>query len=231
MAGMPVPVVLIPALLSDGAMYREVIEQLGGMVAAQVMVLSEPTIQDNVAAVLATAPPQFVVVGTSYGGSIALEVGLAAPERVTALWLMGCDPAAPEASVQDLVHGLEAMPDTVFESLAKLAVPKGATSAAETFMAMAGRVGSKAGAVQARALGSRAEVTSRLGALRMPALVVWGEADQIVPVSVGRALADGLPHAHFHVLRGCGHLPTLEEPAECSWLFKEFIQNEVGYRH
>ncbi|WP_043341761.1 hypothetical protein [Belnapia moabensis] len=45
--------VLIPALLSDGAMYREVIEQLGGMVEAQVMVLSEPTIQDNVAAVLA----------------------------------------------------------------------------------------------------------------------------------------------------------------------------------
>jgi hypothetical protein len=45
--------VLIPALLSDGAMYQEVIEQLGGMVEAQVMVLSEPTIQDNVAAILA----------------------------------------------------------------------------------------------------------------------------------------------------------------------------------
>ncbi|WP_176849846.1 alpha/beta fold hydrolase [Belnapia rosea] len=221
--------VLIPALLSDGAMYREVIEQLGGMVEAQVMVLSEPTIQDNVAAVLAKAPPKFIVVGTSYGSSIALEVGLAAPERVTALWLMGCDPAAPEASVQELVAGLETMPGAVIEMLAKLAVPKEATRAAEIFMAMAGRVGSKAGAVQARALRSRAEVTSRLAALRMPALVVWGEADQIVPVSVGRALADGLPHAHFHVLRGCGHLPTLEAPAECSKLFKAFLENDVGY--
>ena len=30
MAGLPVPVVLIPALLSDGAMYQDVIEHLGG---------------------------------------------------------------------------------------------------------------------------------------------------------------------------------------------------------
>src|SRR3954468_8341990 len=107
----PTPVVFIPALLSDEAMYREVIEQLGGTVEAQVMVLSEPTMQANVEAVLAKAPPTFFIVGTSYGGSIALEVAHAAPDRVTAVWLMGCNPAAPDANVQELVGGLEAMPD------------------------------------------------------------------------------------------------------------------------
>jgi pimeloyl-ACP methyl ester carboxylesterase len=231
MAANPTPVVFIPALLSDDAMYRELIEQLGETVEAQVMVLSEPTMQANVEAVLAKAPSSFVVAGTSYGGSIALEVALAAPERVTALWLMGCNPAAPEANVQELVSGLEAMPDAVIDMLAGLAVPKEATQAAETFKAMAHRVGNKAGAAQARALASRAEVTSRLGVLRMPALVVWGEADQIVPVSVGQALADALPHAHFHVLRGCGHLPTLEKPAECAELFVEFLEDEAGHAH
>ena len=79
MTARPTPVVFIPALLSDEAMYREVIEQLGDTIEAQVMVLSEPTMQANVEAVLAKAPPTFVLAGTSYGGSIALEVALAAP--------------------------------------------------------------------------------------------------------------------------------------------------------
>ena len=231
MAATPTPVVFIPALLSDEAMYREVIEQLGKTVEAQVMVLSEPTMQANVETVLAKAPPTFVLAGTSYGGSIALEVALAAPERVSALWLMGCNPAAPDASVQELVGGLEAMPDAVIDMLSGLAVPKESTEAAEAFKAMASRVGGKVGAAQARALGSRAEVTSRLGALRMPVLVIWGEADQIVPAAVGQALAGALPHAHFHVLPDCGHLPTLEEPAECAELFVEFLEDEADHAH
>jgi pimeloyl-ACP methyl ester carboxylesterase len=227
----PTPVVFIPALLSDDAMYRDLIDQLGDTIEAQVMVLAEPTMQANVEAVLAKAPPTFVIAGTSYGGSIALEVADAAPDRVTALWLMGCNPAAPEANVQDLIGGLETMPDAVIDMLASLAVPKEATKAAETFKAMARRIGGTVGAAQARALGSRAEMTSRLGALRMPALVLWGEADQIVPVSVGQALADALPHAHFHVLPECGHLPTLEEPAECAELFVEFLEDEAEHGH
>ncbi len=231
MAAKPTPVVLIPALLSDDAMYREVIEQLGEAVEAQVMALSEPTMQANVEAVLAKAPPTFVLAGTSYGGSIALEVALAAPERVSALWLMGCNPAAPDASVQELVAALEAMPDAVIDMLVGLAVPKESTEAAETFKAMANRVGGNVGAAQARALGSRPEVTSRLGMLRMPVLVIWGEADQIVPAAVGRALANALLHAHFQVLPACGHLPTLEKPADCAELFVEFLENEAGHAH
>ena len=231
MAAKPTPVVFIPALLSDNAMYRELIQQLGDTVAAQVLVLSEPTMQANVEAVLAKAPPTFVLAGTSFGGSIALEVALAAPERVSALWLMGCDPAAPDANVQELVAGLEAMPDAVIDMLAGLAVPKEAVEAAEAFRAMAPRVGGKVGAAQARALASRPEATSRLGALHMPALVIWGEADQIVPASVGQMLVDALPHAHFHVLPDCGHLPTLEEPAECAELFVEFLEDEAGHAH
>ena len=55
MAAIRMPVVFIPALLSDDAMYREVIEQLDEAVEAQVMVLSEPTMQANVETVLAKA--------------------------------------------------------------------------------------------------------------------------------------------------------------------------------
>jgi len=97
-----------------------------------------------------------------------MEVALAAPERVTALWLMGCDPAAPLAGGPDLAGGLEATPDAVFDMLAGLVVHKDAAAQAAVFKAMAKRVDGPAGAAQARALAVRQEAASRLGELTMP---------------------------------------------------------------
>ena len=153
-----------------------------------------------------------------------MEVALAAPERVTALWLMGCNPAAPQAGSPDLAGGLEATPDAVFDMLAGLVVHKDAAAKAAIFKAMAQRVGGPAGAAQARALGVRREAASRLGALTMPTLVLWGEQDALVPMAVGKALAAALPRAQFEVLPGCGHLPTLEMPEESAAMFAELLK-------
>jgi 3-oxoadipate enol-lactonase len=46
----------------------------------------------------------------------------------------------------------------------------------------------------------------------VPALVVHGDADRIVPVENGRALAARLPNARLVELRGRGHLALLEDP-------------------
>ncbi len=112
-----------------------------------------------------------MLVGTSYGGNLALEVALAAPHRVTALWLMGCNPSAPLAGGPDLAGGLQATPEAVIDMLPGLVVHKEATAAAATFKAMAQRVGGPAGADQARAVSTRLEATSRFSVLTMPALV------------------------------------------------------------
>lgn len=221
----PVPVVLIPALLCDDGLYRDVVDRLGDRIAPQVLMSPKPSLEDSAADILARAPERFVLVGTSYGGSLAMEVALAAPQRVKALWLMGCDPGAPSAGNAGLADGLEATPEAVFGMLAGLVVRKEATAEAAVFKAMAARVGGTAGAAQARAVGSRAEVASRLGELTMPALVLWGEEDALAPVAVGRALAEGLPQARFEVLPACGHLPTLEKPAEAAAQFRRLLDD------
>lgn len=223
------PVVFIPALLCDEQMYRDVIAELGDAIDPHVILSPKPRLQDSVADILARAPATFALVGTSYGGNVAIEVALAAPQRVTALWLMGCNPAAPQSGGPDLAGGLEATPGAVIDMLAGLVVHKEAQAAGATFKAMAGRVGGAAGAAQARALGVRDEATSRLGRLTMPALVLWGEADALVPVAVGRALAADLPDAQFDVLSGCGHLPTLEKPVESATRFRKFLE-QLGAR-
>ena len=226
----PTPVVFIPALLCDEQLYRDVIAALGDVIEPHVLMSPKPRLEDSVADILARAPARFALVGTSYGGNLAMEVALAAPTRVTALWLMGCDPAAPQAGGPDLAGGLEATPEAVFDMLAGLVVHKDATAQASIFKAMAQRVGGPAGAAQARALGARREVASRLTALTMPALVLWGEQDALVPVAVGQALAAALPHAQFDVLPGCGHLPTLEKPAESAALFTQLLRAGVARR-
>ena len=220
-----IPTVFIPALLCDERLYSDVIANLGAQIDAQVMMSPKPVLADSVADILARTPATFALVGTSYGGNLAMEVALAAPERVTALWLMGCDPAAPQAGGPDLAGGLEATPDAVFDMLAGRVVHSEATAAAATFQDMARAVGGAAGGAQARALGVRAELTARLGELKMPVLVLWGVEDALVPAAIGRKLADALPNAKFHQLAGCGHLPTLEKPAESAVLFANFLRD------
>lgn len=49
------------------------------------------------------------------------------------------------------------------------------------------------------------DLTPRLGALRMPVLLLWGDADPISPVAVGERLQALLPDATLHVLGGATH--------------------------
>ena len=224
MAASSIPVVFIPALLCDGTLYEGVIATLGDSIEAHVMMSPKPDLADSVAAILAGAPDTFALVGTSYGGNLAMQVALAAPERITALWLMGCDPAAPQGGGPDLAGGLQATPDAVFDMLAGLVVHKDHTSEAATFKTMARRVGGTAGAAQAMALAGRQDVTAQLASLKMPTLVLWGADDALVPVAVGKKMADALPNAQFEVLPDCGHLPTLEKPAGSAALFAQLLQ-------
>lgn len=224
----PCPTVFIPALLCDERLYRNVIATLGDQIDAQVLMSPLPSLADSVRDVLARAPAEFVLVGTSYGGTLALEIALTAPERLTGLWLMDCDPAAARTDGPDLVAGLESTPAVVIDMLAALVVHPQATAAAETFKAMARTVGNTAGAAQARALRNKEAQTARFGVLTMPTLVLWGANDALTPVAVGRQMAADLPQAQFHELKRCGHLPTLEKPAESAAIFSKFLSSMMS---
>ena len=218
-----VPTIFIPALLCDDLLYEKLIGILGADIRAQVMMSPLPSLADSAADILARAPDQFVLVGTSYGGNLALEIALAAPERVTALWLMGCDPGAPQPGSAQFADSLAAAPEAITDMLAGLVVRTDDTESAAAFRTMAGRVGGNAGAAQARALACRNDLRARLGELTMPTLVTSGADDALVAPSVGREMAAGLSNAHFHLIEECGHLPTLERPQASAALFQAFL--------
>jgi pimeloyl-ACP methyl ester carboxylesterase len=52
----------------------------------------------------------------------------------------------------------------------------------------------------------------RLATIRVPVMIIWGEADRIVTPAYGRVLASSIPTARFELLADAGHFPQIEQP-------------------
>jgi len=71
-------------------------------------------------------------------------------------------------------------------------------------------------AVVAGAAMSDVTLLERLGAIGVPTLVVYGASDRIVTPAYGRAVAAAIPGASFAEVAAAGHLPHLEAP-QATW--------------
>ncbi|PYM23276.1 MAG: hypothetical protein DMD78_12230 [Candidatus Rokuibacteriota bacterium] len=60
----------------------------------------------------------------------------------------------------------------------------------------------------------RPDLTDRLGDIRVPTLLIWGDADPISPPAVGHHLAKLLPHAELIVIPGGQHGLARDRAAE-----------------
>jgi pimeloyl-ACP methyl ester carboxylesterase len=63
----------------------------------------------------------------------------------------------------------------------------------------------------------------RLARVRMPALLIWGEDDVVVPPAFGEAYAAAFGDARFEVVAGAGHMPAVQAPAATFALIDEFL--------
>ncbi len=63
--------------------------------------------------------------------------------------------------------------------------------------------------------------------VRVPTLVVWGETDGIVTPDYGQKLCQSLPNAQFAGIRQAGHYPQIERPDEVVDAIGRFARAEV----
>ncbi|GHJ99168.1 hypothetical protein SY2F82_09660 [Streptomyces sp. Y2F8-2] len=56
------------------------------------------------------------------------------------------------------------------------------------------------------------ELLRRLGRVRVPALLLWGESDRIVTPAYGAAYAAAFGDGRLEVIPEAGHLPQIEQP-------------------
>ena len=70
------------------------------------------------------------------------------------------------------------------------------------------------------------EVGRDLGAIRAPTLLIWGEHDAIVPVSVGYELRQLIPQSRLLVLKGANHVPMYHDARRFNAALLHFLRGD-----
>lgn len=229
---MATPLVLVPGLMCDAALWRPQREALAGQ---RDMIVADhttgATISRSARMLLSAAPPRFALAGLSMGGYIALEVCRLAPERVERLALLDTNAHDdPDENKQrrskTAARAMAGEFDQVIEELLLTLVHPlhvARSDVANTHRSMAKRTGVEAFVRQQQAIVGRRDQRVLLPLLRMPTLVLCGAEDRLTPPETHKKIADALPHATLKVIENCGHLSTLEQPeavtsALATWL-------------
>ncbi|MEV6767177.1 alpha/beta fold hydrolase [Nocardia sp. NPDC051030] len=172
-----------------------------------------------------------VLAGHSQGGFLSLRAALRAPERVEALVLIDTAAVAwpPEALAQmgGVRAGFEAGgPDAVAPVLLDLLLGKPEIHQ-DWLRAWHAQPRQRLADAVAVLMGVD-DLTARLGEITQPALIVHGEADQPVPLPLGRMLHDHLPGAvDLIVVPDAGHTPSLTHPDRINDPLTAFLRRHV----
>jgi len=70
----------------------------------------------------------------------------------------------------------------------------------------------------------RADSTPLLAQVKVPALVITGEEDEMIPVDESRRMASAIPGATLVIIPGAGHLSNLEQPEAFNTALATFLK-------
>jgi pimeloyl-[acyl-carrier protein] methyl ester esterase len=172
-------------------------------------------------------PAPAIWLGWSLGGLIALHAARRHPHKVAKLVLVGATPKFVQAP--DWPH---AMPTEVFAGFAHsltqdyratllrfLSLHAGNSESARALLKQLRADMFVHGEPQPEALAAglaileQTDLRARLAEIEVPALVMHGSHDRLVPPAAGEYLAAQLPQARFLRLKGAGHAPFLSHAA------------------
>ncbi len=188
--------------------------------------------------------PKATIVGHSFGGGVAMQLAYQHPELCSRLVLVGSGGLGREVSF--LLRFL-ALPGA--EQLMPLIFPQFIADGGKRVGGFLGRVGlrsprisemwqsysSLAGVEHRKAFvrtmrgviepgGQTVSALDRLYlASHIPMLIVWGERDDIIPVSHGYAAHEAVAGSKLVIMEGIGHFPHVEAPEEFLDVLRAFL--------
>lgn len=73
------------------------------------------------------------------------------------------------------------------------------------------------------AMREREETCSKLPNIKVPVLILVGEADRITPLDTAVYLHENIEHSHLTIIEQAGHLSNLENPKQFNAALKKFL--------
>jgi pimeloyl-ACP methyl ester carboxylesterase len=167
-----------------------------------------------------------ILAGNSLGGEIAWQVALADPKLVAGLVLV--DAAGFEFVPESLPLGFRIARIPVLREPMRWVLPRRAiedsvlsvygdpsrvtAALVDRYYELALREGNRV-ALMRRMDQLAPGPVERLGEIKAPTLILWGERDRLIPVQWGRAFEQGIPGSQLVVFPKLGHVPQEEDPA------------------
>jgi pimeloyl-ACP methyl ester carboxylesterase len=184
---------------------------------------------DDLAALLAFLGIEHAVLaGMSQGGFLSLRCALTHPQIVRALILIdtqaGLEDPAKMAGYDQLMHdwttnGLSDQVAGIIEGIILGNGWSGAEYWKNKWRAM--KAVNVAGTFAT--LTARDDITSRIDTIKVPTLVVHGDADAAIPLSLAKVLVQRIAGAELAVIPGAGHAANLTHAAPTNAAIESFL--------
>lgn len=233
------PLVMIPGLMADARLFLPQMVRLGADRACHVCIAAKgDTVEQMSEVMLPGLPEKFALLGHGLGGDIALDIVRRIPDRVSRVILMATDPLSepPQAAVERETRMVMARAGRLVEAMAQ-EVPVASVADSpwrDEIMAlvkdMALGLGEGVFLRQSRALQRRPDQQKTMRRVKLPALVIAGAADTLVPMRRLEFTANLMPFGKLQVIADAGHLATLEQPEAVSAALAAFLAGPVLLR-
>jgi pimeloyl-ACP methyl ester carboxylesterase len=232
------PLVILPGFLQDARAFLPQIVHLGATRQVILPPLPGETVEQMSLAALRDLPRRFALLGHGLGGDVAIDILRRLPEAVTRIALVSTDPLPepPAAAAAREARLVAARAGRLAEAVAR-DIPAAALAAGdwrepvlELVQDMAAGFGTDGYLRQTRAVQRRPDQQKTLRKHRVPALILAGAADTLVPVRRQEFLAGLMPMARLTVIAEAGHLPQLEQPEAVTAALRDFLAGPLVLR-
>ena len=187
-------------------------------------------------------PPDSIVCGWSLGGIIAMQLALLAPQRIAGLIVIAASPCFTKRD-----DWPQAQPPELLSSFAQ-ATSKDPVGTLQRFNVLLNRGDSLARSTTrqlAQAMSTAPcperetllrglswlrdiDLRPQIEQLNVPALLIHGDMDQLMPLSAAQWLDEKLPASHLEIINGAAHAPFINHPEQLARIIGDFCSHGLA---
>jgi pimeloyl-ACP methyl ester carboxylesterase len=228
----------LPGTACDSRVWRPVATALQQPIDAHFVDFATANSIDEMAAIalrsIDSVSGPVIPIGLSMGGLVALEMWRQSPSRIAGMLLCGTDPSAdspPRRSMRQAqmeiatTAGFGAMLETLAEKYFALDATANLIALQHCVTAMAQQQGIPKLIAQHAALATRKDCWPLLPSIKVPVLILCGEADQICLPATHMLMAEAIQGAAYSQISQAAHLAPLQRPQQVAQYIDDWLRS------